>query len=323
MSYALIWGCIAAVLATVLGYPLVAFLRARKLGKAISTDGPESHLSKAGTPTMGGLLIFGVALAVALVAAVPKDRDILLPIAVAAVLTLAGWFDDLGTLIDREKREAHDRMSMLIKLAAFVGVGAASAWILYSGIDAPRLLVPHYGSYDIGPVYVLIAVGVFVATTSAVGVTDGLDMLLGGTAAAAFGAYGAIALMQGQEALATFCFVTAGSLLGFLWHNAYPARVFMGDTGSLPLGGALAIVALMTGWWILLPIIGVVFVAEALSDVIQIGYFRLSGGKRVFRMAPLHHHFEKLGLPETRIAVRFVAVGLAGALLGIALAALD
>ncbi len=323
MSYALVWGCIAAVLATALGYPLVAFLRARKLGKAISADGPESHLSKAGTPTMGGLLIFGVALAVALVAAVPKDRDVLLPVAVAAVLTLAGWFDDLGTLIDREKREAHDRTGMIIKLAAFAGVGAVSAWILYDGIDAPRLLVPHYGSYDIGPVYVLVAIAVIVATTSALGVTDGLDMLAGGTSATAFGAYGVIALMQGQEALATFCFGTAGSLLGFLWHNAYPARVFMGDAGSLPLGGALAVAALMTGWWILLPIIGVVFVAEALADVIQIGYFRLSGGKRVFRMAPLHCHFEKLGLPETRITVRFVAVGLAGALLGIALAALD
>jgi phospho-N-acetylmuramoyl-pentapeptide-transferase len=272
---------------------------------------------------MGGLLIFGVALAVALVAAVPKDADALLPVIVAAVMVPIGFYDDLGTLIGREKREAHDRLGMIMKLIAFTGVGVIAAWVLYDGIEAPRLLVPHYGSYDPGPVYIVIAIGVIVATTSAVGVTDGLDMLAGSTTAVAFAAYGAIALMEGQDGIATFCFVLAGALCGFLWHNAYPARVFMGETGSLALGACLAVVALQTGWWLLLPVIGVVFVAEALSDVIQIGSYRLRGGKRVFRMAPLHHHFEKLGLPETQVAVRFLMVGVAAALAGVALAALD
>lgn len=323
MTHALLWGVGAGVLATVLGYPFIAYLRARELGKAISADAPESHFSKAGTTTFGGVLIFGVAIAVALIAAVPRDRDALLPILVAALVAPIGFYDDAGTLIGREKREAHGRRSMIIKLLAFAVVGVGAAWALYDVIDAPRLLAPHYGRYDIGPVYVLIAVAVIVATTSAVGVTDGLDMLAGGTSAVAFTAYGAIALMQDQDGLAVFCFVLVGALCGFLWHNAYPARVFMGDTGSLPLGACLAVVALQTGWWLLLPVIGVIFVAEALSDVIQIGSYRLRGGKRVFRMAPLHHHFEKLGLPETRVTVRFLMVAIAGALLGVALVALD
>jgi len=139
----------------------------------------------------------------------------------------------------------------------------------------------------------------------------------------AIGAFGVIALMQDQDALATFCFAMIGALLGFLWHNAYPARIFMGDSGSLPLGATLAVVALMTGWWLLIPLIGVMFVAEILADVIQIGYFRMSGGKRVFRMAPLHCHFEKLDIPEVRITAAFVVVTLLGAMAGIALVALD
>jgi phospho-N-acetylmuramoyl-pentapeptide-transferase len=322
VTYALISGCVAALVALGAGYPFVALLRARKLGKAISTEGPASHMSKAGTPTMGGLLFSGTAIVVGLAAAVPKDRGVLLPIVVAAVMCAIGWYDDLGTLIDREKREAHDRATMLLKLAGFAAVSVAAAYVLYDRIEAPRLLVPHFGSYDIGPVYILVVVGVIVSMTSALGVTDGLDALAGSTSAVAFGAFGVIALMQDQTGLATFCFVMTGALLGFLWFNAHPARVFMGDSGSLPLGATLAIVGFMTGWWLLLPLVGVVFVAEILSVVIQVGSFRLRG-KRVFRMAPLHHHFEEQGLPETRIAMRMLLLTVAGSLLAVALAAWD
>lgn len=323
MTAALLTGCIAAVIAIVVGGPLVAMLRRRKLGKAISSDGPDSHMVKAGTPTFGGLLIFGVALPVSLVAAVPQDADVLLPIAVAAILAAVGFYDDLGTLIDRESREAHDRTTMILKLVAFAVVGVVAGVLLYEGIDAPRLLVPHFGAYDIGPIYILIAIGVIVATTSAVGVSDGLDMLCGSMSAVAIGAFGVIALMQQQDALATFCFALVGALLGFLWWNAYPARIFMGDVGSLPLGATLAVVALMTGWWLLIPLVGVMFVAQIGSNVIQIGYFRATGGKRIFRMAPLHHHFEELGMPEVQITVRFLLVTLLGALTTIGLVALD
>ena len=323
MSYALFFGCIAAAVALAAGHPFVGYLRSRNIGKAISSDGPESHMSKAGTPTMGGLLLVAVTVLVALVAAVPKDRDVLLPIAVTLVFAAIGFYDDLGTLIDREKREAHDRTGMIVKLVGFTVVAIGAAWILYDRIDAPRLIVPHYGSYDIGVLYIPIAIAVIISMTSALGVTDGIDMLAGSTSAVAFAAFGAIALMQHQIGLATFCFVMVGSLIGFLWYNAFPARIFMGDTGSLPLGGALAVVALMTGWWLLAPLIGIVFVIEILSVVIQIGSYRLRGGKRVFRMAPLHHHFEEAPIHEVTITLRFLALGTVGALLALALVALD
>jgi phospho-N-acetylmuramoyl-pentapeptide-transferase len=323
VSYALLWGAVAAVLAAALGAPLIRLLKANRLGKAISPDGPESHMSKAGTPTMGGLLFMGVGLTLALAVAVPKDRDMLLPVLVGALLTAIGAYDDLGTLVDRERREAHDRTTMVLKLLAFAGVGTLVGVALYSEIEPPKLLVPHYGSYDIGPVYVLIAIAVFVATTASVGVTDGLDMLLGSTTAVCFAAYGAIALMQNQDGLAALCFVMTGSLVGFLYWNAFPARLFMGDVGSLPLGAMLAMVALISGWWLLLPIIGIIYVAEGLSVAIQVAYFRMTGGKRFFRMAPIHHHFEKLDYHETTIAVRFLLITVAAALAGVGLAALD
>ena len=320
MTYALLTGAACAIAAAMLGRPLIAFLRAKKLGKSISSEGPESHAVKAGTPTMGGVLFMGVALLAALIAGVPKDRDVLLPVVVGLVMMAVGIFDDFGTLLGREKYGAHERTGMLLKLGAFTGIGVVSAWLLYGVIDAPRLLVPHYGAYDIGPVYIVIAIFVIVAMTSAVGVTDGLDMLAGSTCGVAFGAFGTIALMQDQVGLATFCFAIAGALLGFLWWNAYPARVFMGEAGALPLGATLAVVALMTGWWLLAPVIGIVFVCEILADVIQIGYFRTTG-KRFFRMAPLHIHFEKIGWAETTVTARFLAVGVVGALCGVALAA--
>ena len=321
MTYALLFGCLAAIASAVIGGPFVSFLRARKIGKAISTDGPESHLSKEGTPTLGGLLIVGVSAAFTLIAAIPKDRDVWLPLVVMLVLCAIGLYDDLGTLVDREQREAHDRKSMILKLIGYAAVGLIASWVLYDRFDAPLLLVPHHlGAYDIGPAYIIIAAFVIIATTSAVGVTDGLDMLCGGTSAVAFAAFGAIALMQHQTGVATFCFVTVGALLGFLYWNAYPARIFMGDTGSIALGGSLAVVALMTGWWLLVPVIGFVFVLNIASDVIQIGSFRLRG-KRVFRMAPIHHHFEKLGWHETTVTARFIAMGVIGAMVGVALAA--
>jgi phospho-N-acetylmuramoyl-pentapeptide-transferase len=320
MTYALLSGAVAAVLAALLGGPAIRFLRGRGLAKAISADGPESHLSKAGTPTMGGLLIFGVGLAVALVAGVPKDGDILLPIIVALVMGAIGVYDDTGTLLDREKREAHDRTNMVLKLVGFTGVSVVAAWLLYDQVDAPRLLVPNKGQYDIGLLYVAVAIGVIVALTSAVGVTDGLDMLEAGTCGVAYAAFGTIALIQGQTGLATFAFAIAGALTGYLYWNAYPARLIMGDAGSLPLGAGLAVLALMTGWWLLVPVIGVVFVIEIVSDMIQIGVYRTRGW-RPFRMAPIHHHFEKLGWHETTVTVRFIALGVVGALVGVALAA--
>ena len=156
------------------------------------------------------------------------------------------------------------------------------------------------------------------ATTSAVAITDGLDGLLAGLLILAFVSYGVIAGMETEPYLAMFCFTVAGALAGFLWYNGHPASVFMGEVGALPLGAGLATVALMTGWWAVLPVVGIVFVAEGLSDVIQIGSFQLTG-RRVFKMAPLHHHFELIGWQETQVVTRFWLIGVVGSLLGLAL----
>jgi phospho-N-acetylmuramoyl-pentapeptide-transferase len=305
------------------GGPVVAFLRRRGLGKAISSDGPASHAVKAGTPTMGGLLIFGVVFLVTAPTNLAGHRSIFLPLGAIVAAGLLGLADDYLTLEGRERIEAHVRVHMLAKLGALTALALTAALVLYYGLDARSINVPHFGKYEIGLFYIPVAVAILVGTTSAVAITDGLDALAGGTAALAFGAYGVIAFLQQQTFLATFSFTVVGASLGFLWYNAYPARVIMGDTGALALGAALAAVALMTGQWLLLPIVGVVFVMEGLSVVIQVAYFRLTGGRRVFRMSPLHHHFELLGWSEPQVVTRFWLIGMVGGLLGIALALTD
>jgi phospho-N-acetylmuramoyl-pentapeptide-transferase len=159
-----------------------------------------------------------------------------------------------------------------------------------------------------------------VLTAGGVAVTDGLDGLVAGCGAIAYGAYAFIAIFQDQTYLGAFCLIVVAALLGFLWHNSYPARVFMGDTGALALGGGLAVVAFMTGQWLVLPLIGVIFVVDGLSVALQVGYFRLTGGKRLFKMAPVHHHFEKIGWSEVQVTQRFWVIQALGAIVGTALA---
>jgi phospho-N-acetylmuramoyl-pentapeptide-transferase len=323
MAYSLSIGFVAFLVALAAGRPLVELLRRRRLGKAISADGPATHAAKAGTPTMGGLLILAVGLGLTLAANLYDDPAVLLPFGVGLAAGLMGLADDLLTLQGYERVEAHARSVMLAKVGGLTAIGLAAGLILYYPLEIRGLNIPHFGDSQIGLWFVPLAVGIVVATTSAVAITDGLDGLAAGTTALAFGAYGVIAALQGQEFLATFSFTMVGATLGFLWYNAHPARVFMGDTGALALGASLSVVALMTGWWLLLPLIGVVFVAEALSDVIQVGYFRLTGGRRVFRMSPLHHHFELVGWSEPQVVLRFWLAGMMGAMLGIALALTD
>jgi phospho-N-acetylmuramoyl-pentapeptide-transferase len=173
---------------------------------------------------------------------------------------------------------------------------------------------------DIGWFYIPIAMFIIVGTSNSMNLTDGLDGLAGSIVAVAFTAYGVIAFLQGQVWLVAFAFTVVGAVLAFLWYNAYPAELFMGDTGSLALGATLAVVALMTGQWLILPVVAFVLVAEALSVILQVGYFKLTGGKRLFKMSPLHHHFELLGWSETQVTQRFWLVGILSAMLGIALA---
>lgn len=310
-------GAMAFVLSVAMGQPLVQFLRRRGLGKEISSDGPPSHLTKAGTPTMGGVLIFALVLPITLAANILDRLSILLPLGTIVAAGLLGLVDDLRTIIGKARTGLNKRLKVLLLTA----LSLTAALVLYFALDVQDVKIPWAGQFDLGPAYIPLAIIIILFTTSAVAITDGLDGLAGGTSALAFLAYGVIALLQQQVYLATFCFTVVGATAGFLWYNSYPAQVFMGDTGALALGSSLAVVALMTGHWLLLPIIGIVFVLEGLSDVIQIAYFRLSGGKRIFRMSPLHHHFELLGWSEPQVVMRFWLLGIMGSLLGVTLAA--
>jgi phospho-N-acetylmuramoyl-pentapeptide-transferase len=316
MSVSLLVGAIAFVMTLVIGRPIVVALRRQKLGKAISEFGPQSHQVKAGTPTMGGLMIYVTVVVLTLATNTLDRASMLLPLGVIVATGTLGMIDDFGSLQGRKA----GGLSWRLKIGFLLVMSVVAGCILYWGLDVRSINVPWLGQYDIGIAYILVSVLVIVGTTTGVAITDGLDTLAGGTAAIAFSAYAVIAFLQGQTFLATFCYTTVGATLGFLWYNAHPAQVFMGDTGAMALGATLAIVALMTGQWLLVPVVGIVFVVEALSDVIQIVYFKLTHGKRIFRMTPIHHHFELLGWSEPQVVTRFWLLGIAGAMLGIALA---
>jgi phospho-N-acetylmuramoyl-pentapeptide-transferase len=269
---------------------------------------------------MGGLLIFGTVFLVTAPTNLFDKLSIFLPLGIIVAAGTLGLIDDFLTLEGRGRSRG---LNKRLKVGLLLALGLTAALVLYYGLEAQSINVPVLGKFNIGLWYIPTAVALFLITTSAVAITDGLDALAGGTTALAFAVYGVIAFLQEQDFLATFCLTVVGATLGFLWYNAHPARLFMGDTGALALGSTLAVVALMTGWWVLLPVVGVVFLLEGASTLIQIAYFRFSGGKRIFRMTPLHHHFELMGWSEPQIVTRFWLIGMVGGLLGIALALTD
>jgi len=325
MAYSLTLGTISFLLAVVWGWPLINFLKSRGIGKKIRIDGPRSHMVKMGTPTMGGLMVvipvFVITVALNIINLLSRNwvgRSILVPLGVLTSYSLLGAVDDWwGTRSSRQGEGLKGRH----KFACQVALAILAALALYFGLGLRFVAIPtiHY-LIDMGPWFMPAAVFVIVGTSNAVNLTDGLDGLAGGTAAIAFAAYGVIAYLQGQVYLVTFCFIMVGALLAFLWYNAYPAQLFMGDTGSLSIGATLAVVALMTGQWLLLPVVGLIFVAEALSDIIQVAYFKWTKGKRIFKMAPIHHHFELLGWSEMQVVLRFWFVAMLAAMVGVALA---
>ena len=317
MNDALLLGVVSMLATVIVGYPAVGLLRRLKLGKEISEWGPETHQVKAGTPTMGGLIFLAVIAAVTIAFNFVGRYSVAAPLTIMGALAVVGFVDDLGSI----QGHGQHALSKRIKLVAFLAIGGASAYGLSELLEISHSVnIPWAGRRDIGDLYLAVVLGTVVLAAGGVAVADGLDGLVAGAGAVAYGAYGVIAILQDQDYLGAFCFTVAGALIGFLWHNSYPARVFMGDAGALALGGGLAIVAFMTGQWLILPVIGAVFVADGASTYLQIGYYKLSGGKRIFRMAPLHHHFEKGGWSEVQVVQRFWAAGATGAALGIVLA---
>jgi phospho-N-acetylmuramoyl-pentapeptide-transferase len=323
MAVSLALAALAFVVTLIMGQPIIAELRRRKAAKKVRIEGPERHvIEKTGTPTMGGLMIaFTVVLLTAVFNLVGR-LSMLLPIGVLLASGVLGAVDDRMNLVGGAKTG----MTARFKFAWLTVFGVVAAFILHLpdpfGLGLHHIYVPFFGRYDIGYFYLPIAAFAIIAMANAVNFTDGLDTLAAGLAAIAFVAYGIIAYRQGQIGVVTFCFTMVGSLMGFLWFNAHPAQVIMGDTGSLAIGAALATAAFMTGQWLLLPVVGFVFVAETLSVIIQVLYFKATKGKRIFKMAPLHHHFELLGWSETQVTMRFWMVGMMAGLLGVALALL-
>lgn len=317
---------LAFIMTAIWGGPLLRILRHFKIGKIIRVEEPGFHGVKMGTPTMGGvmfilpvLLLSGLLNAVALIGVTTSGigRSVLLPMAVMVGFAILGAVDDWEGIHGKRKG---DGMRARTKFMFQVILALITAYILKYVIDAPDLYLPgFFFEIELGWIYVPIAAFIIVAESNAVNFTDGLDGLAGLIAATAIAAFGGIALMQEQTYLARFCFILVGALFGFLWFNVHPAQLFMGDTGSMALGSVLAVVALMTGQWPMLLIIGIIPLAEMLSVVIQILYFRWTGGKRFFKMAPLHLHFELLGWSETQVVQRFWLIGLMAALIGIGL----
>ncbi len=319
MAQSLGWGVASFVVAVLTGRPLIRFLQQHHVGKMIRPDGPSTHQVKMGTPTMGGLMMIVPVLLLTVLTNLAGRASMWLPLGVMVAYALLGLYDD--------SRSLHDRtgVGMLARLKfpwqVLIGVLAAVGLRLELGLGG--MAVPTLAQeVDIGWLYVPVAAFLIVGFANGVNLTDGLDGLAGGTSAIAYFAYGVIACLQGQTYLGTFSFTMVGAILGFLWYNVHPAQVFMGDVGSMALGATLATVALMTEQWLLLAVIGAVFVGEALSVMLQVGYFKWSKGKRLFKMAPVHHHFELLGWSEVQVTQRFWLIAAVAAMVGIALALL-
>jgi phospho-N-acetylmuramoyl-pentapeptide-transferase len=306
------------VVSLLVGPMTIKLLRRLKFGQSIRNDGPQTHLKKAGTPTMGGVMIL-FSLIVSLIAVRAFSREVLWVLFLTIGFGTIGFIDDLIIIIFKRSLGLKARQKIFAQL---VIAGIAITVLISSDISTSQL-VPFTGyklSFpEVGwgnPLFFLFALFVLLGGTNAVNLTDGLDGLAAGTMAIASLAMAGLMLLQNQIDLAVFALALAGACFGFTWFNGPPAQVFMGDTGSLALGGALGGMALFGQLTLFLPIVGGVFVAETLSVIIQVISFKTTG-KRVFKMSPLHHHFELGGMMEPQIMLRFWMAGVVLGVLGI------
>ncbi len=311
------------------GWPFLMALRRLKIGKLIQVDRMEFQGEKMGTPTMGGFLfIFPTVLINILLNAANMfgvnvmGQSYIVPMVALVSFAAIGAIDDWEGIRGSRKGLG---MRGKTKFALQVILSIVFAYIIKNYMKTSELIWPTSPyPIDLGFWFYPIAVFLIVGTSNAVNLTDGMDGLAGMICATAFAAYGIIALKEGQVFLSRFCFILVGALFGFLWFNVHPAMMFMGDTGSLGLGAALAVVAIITRYWLVLPLIAIIPVCEAISDIIQVGYFkytkkRYGVGKRILLRAPIHHHFEKKGWSEMQVVQRFWLISLLFAMLGVGL----
>ncbi len=304
------------LISVILSPILIPFLRRLKFGQSIREEGPKSHQKKSGTPTMGGTMIL---LSIVVTTIVMTSKYSELSVQTYLLLFVTIGFGLLGFLDDFIKVVMKRNLGLTSKQKLFgqIVISFIFYFILRQNEFSTTVSIPLTDvSFDLGWLYVFFIIFWLVGFSNAVNLTDGLDGLVSGTAAIAFGAFAVLSWNQGAYDVAIFSLAVVGAVLGFLVFNAHPAKVFMGDTGSLALGGAIATIAILTKLEILLIIIGGIFVVETLSVILQVISFKTTG-KRIFRMSPLHHHYELIGWSEWRVVVTFWTVGLICAVLGI------
>ena len=314
---------LALLFVLILGKPFIAWLKKKKYGDTVREEGPQSHFSKSGTPTMGGLLIIGAILFATAICGNFSNKFIVFLFFITILFSTIGFYDDYLKLTKHKKGLSSKKKilgQLIITILTFI-------FIYKYGLISPRVdfsivnpIIKNSYFYITPALFFVFMAVVIIGSSNAVNLTDGLDGLAIGPAIVAcivfsifiyitgnarFASYLLVPYMPGVGEVTVFCAALVGSGLGFLWFNAYPAQVFMGDVGSLSIGGVLGYLALLCKQELVLAVVGGLFVAETLSVIVQVGYFRWTGGKRFFRMAPLHHHFELKGVPESKIIIRF------------------
>jgi phospho-N-acetylmuramoyl-pentapeptide-transferase len=322
---------IAAIVSIIWGKKFIAYMKFKQFGQSIREDGPESHFKKKGTPTLGGIFIIGSVLLSCLVVGNYSSVSFVVTILVMISFFLLGWIDDYLKIIKKNS----DGISAKTKLAwQFTTSIIASYYMLYSGVITGELYLPFLKGpvMDLGYWYIIFSSIVIVGSSNAVNLTDGLDGLVTGPIITTSATFALLAYLSGHSVIASYlfipyiegtseltvlCMAIVGASVGFLWYNCNPAQIFMGDVGSLSLGGALGTIAVFTKNEFLFIIIGGIFVMEAISVILQVGSYKLRK-KRIFKMAPIHHHFELLGWPEPKVIVRFWIISIVLSILALA-----
>lgn len=329
----------ALFIALLLGPPMIRWLRSLQVGQQIRDDGPKSHQSKAGTPTMGGLLIIVSIVVPTLLWGDLKNLYIWIALGALLLFGAIGFLDDYLKRVKKHSKGLSGRHKMVLQISVSMAIVLTLIWLSSQGLYSTKLSVPFFKHFTPEMAGVILGVTTFVplaiftlmvlvGSSNAVNLTDGLDGLAAGLVVIAASALTALTYVTGHARIAdyldliknsyaaeltVFCGAMVGATLGFLWYNNYPAQVFMGDTGSISLGGAIGTVAVLIKQELLLFSIGAIFVIEALSVILQVSSFKLTG-KRLFRMAPIHHHFELMGWKEPQVVTRFWILGLVAAL---------
>lgn len=298
---------IATMASTVLTSVEIPILKNKQFQQFIREEGPQSHLSKAGTPTMGGIAIVGTLVFIT-IAAGDITTDTIAMLVVTLLFAAIGFFDDYIKVAKKHNLGLRAWQKLVLQI---LFAGALAVYMAMFSEYGTEVWIPFIDKYvDFGALYFPFVIFVVVAMANAVNLTDGLDGLSSGVTTLVAFFFGAVAVSFGHAAGMNFCAALCGGCLGFLFFNKFPAKLFMGDTGSMALGGALAAAAIIMKVEFLLPIAGLVYVLEALSVIMQVGYFKMTGGKRIFKMAPIHHHFEECGMKEQHVVIMFWIVAL-------------